>query len=53
VMFGQTRAYSALMPSHFSSPASVSGLIASTRLQLRIGKGSRINTLLARQGTAE
>jgi hypothetical protein len=29
-MFGQTRAYSALMPSHFSSPASVSGLIAST-----------------------
>src|SRR5258706_13184618 len=30
VMFGQTRAYSALMPSHFSSPASVSGLIAST-----------------------
>jgi hypothetical protein len=22
-MFGQTRAYSALMPSHFSSPASV------------------------------
>src|SRR5713226_2757670 len=30
VIFGQTRAYSALMPSHFSSPASVSGLIAST-----------------------
>jgi hypothetical protein len=30
VMFGQTRAYSALMPSHSSSPASVSGLIAST-----------------------
>src|SRR5436190_8968106 len=30
VMFGQTRAYSALMLSHFSSPASVSGLIAST-----------------------
>ena len=30
VMFGQTRAYSALMPSHFSSPASVPGLIAST-----------------------
>src|SRR5258708_13087718 len=30
VMFVHTRAYSALMPSHFSSPASVSGLIAST-----------------------
>src|SRR5680860_511128 len=30
VMFGQTRAYLVLMSSHFSSPGSVSGLIAST-----------------------
>src|SRR6266487_6907970 len=30
VMFGQTTAYSALMASHFSSPGSVSALIAST-----------------------
>src|SRR5215831_18684460 len=30
VMLGQTLAYSALMESHFSSPGSVSGLIAST-----------------------
>src|SRR5262249_14198815 len=30
VMFGQTRAYLALMASHFSSPGSVSALIAST-----------------------
>src|SRR5262245_18427038 len=30
VMFGQIRAYSALTCSHFSSPGSVSGLIAST-----------------------
>src|ERR1700761_7646476 len=29
VMFGQALAYSALTPSHFSSPGSVSGLIAS------------------------
>src|ERR1700745_4478922 len=30
VIFGQTFAYSALTPSHFSRPGSVSGLIAST-----------------------
>jgi len=30
VMFGQTRAYFALISSHFSRPGSVSGLIAST-----------------------
>src|SRR5215207_2969572 len=30
VMLGQVLAYSALRPSHFSSPGSVSGLMAST-----------------------